>query len=51
MVLDLIWAPDFFVPKKFGPREFWALRNLVPEKFGAKKIREPNDIGDHFTYL
>ena len=22
------------VPKKFGPREIWAPRNLVPEKLG-----------------
>ena len=31
MVPDLIWAPDFF-----GPQEIWALRNLVPKKFGPR---------------
>ena len=28
MVLDHVWAPDFF-----GPREIWSPKNLVPRKF------------------
>ena len=34
MVPELIWAPDFLVPEKFGPLEIWAPRNLGPKKFG-----------------
>ena len=34
----LILAPDFLVPKKYGPREIWSPRNLIPKKFGPKEV-------------
>ena len=36
MVLELIWAPDFF-----GPQEIWAPGNLGPRKFGPREIWSP----------
>ena len=45
MVPELIWTPDFLVPKKFGPREIWAPRNLVPEKFGPQEIWSFRNLG------
>ena len=38
MVLDLIWALTFLVPKKMDPLEIWSPRNLIPEKFGPREI-------------
>ena len=38
MVPYLIWALDFLVSKKFGPREIWARKNLGPKKFGPEKF-------------
>ena len=40
MVPDLIWAPDFFVPReicspRFGPQEIWSPRTLGPTKVGS----------------
>ena len=39
MVLDLIWAPDFF-----GPQEIWSPRNLVSKKFSPQEIWAPQEL-------
>ena len=56
-------GPWLLVPEKFGPQEIWLPRNLVPtwksshgffmrcpNFSGTKKVRGPNEIGDHFSY-
>jgi hypothetical protein len=55
IVLNHIWAPDFFgpqeiwsprnmVPRNLGPALFWSPRNLVPEKFGPWEIWSPGNL-------
>ena len=59
----LFWSPRDLVPKKFGPRELWAPGSFFPawkcrimilirgpNFLRAKKVRGPNEIGDHFSY-
>ena len=58
-----IWAPRSLVPEKYGPQEIWSLHenhdmafscraqiSRGPNFLGPKKVRGPNEIGDHFSY-
>ena len=56
----LIWAPGFFGPQailaphendvRLGTKFLGAQISQGPNFLGAKKVRSPNEIMDHFSY-